>query len=1282
MEEDANSIAQLHEQLAALTRINQNLQAEIRERQENEAVLQKQVRQMRMFVEQIPVAVAMFDRQAGRVLAGDRWRDTFDSSTPNSIGRSMTQIFPKAGECWVELHQRCLNRGDEVRDEWNVCSADGTIEWYERILCPWYDETGEIGGTIAIAKIVTPHKKIEEQLRESQQLFQLVMDNIPQLIMWKDRQSIYQGCNLSTARIAGFKRSEDIVGKTDYDLPWTTEEADWYRSCDRQVMDSGQSLLHIIETQQQADGKQAWLDTNKIPLRDANGDVVGILLTIEEITERKQAEAALRQLNEELEMRVEARTEKLRKVVTELKRESRDRRRIEQQLRRSEARLQRLADNIPGVIHEFRIESNGRRFFSFLSSGARDLFELESEVLMEDATPGFDRIHPEDLPGFQAQIERSVRHLETLESEFRYMAPSGQKWFRVLARPERQPGGEVILYGCTFDITDRLWIEEQLRTSEARLQRLADNIPGTIYEFHLAPDGKMCFPYVSSGFQDIFNAEPEAAKQDATSAFECIYPEDMGDLQEAIERSAQSLENWKYEWRTISGSGQIKWLKGLAKPELQTDGSILWYGCIVDVTDRKQAEALLASQRQRVSWLVEQSPLAIIEWNPKFEVQAWNQAAQTMFGYHRDEALGRLGVELIVPESAEAGVVEVITQLLNRTGGNYTVNKNLTKDGRCIICEWHNQLLIDGEGKTVGVFSMVLDITERCRIEEQLRASEARLQRLADNIPGTIYEFRMAPNGDRSFSFMSSGARDVFELEPDVLLQDAQPAFDRVHREDLPCLYAELERSASTLDNFESELRLLVPSGQKWIRILARPERQSGGEILWYGSISDISDRKHAEAELAKLSLVASQTDSAVVITDRDGLTEWVNDSFVRITGYTLDEVRGKKPGSLLQGPLTDSETVDRIREAIRTQTPFQGEILNYDKQGRSYWLWLSINPIFDSTGALSQFVAIESDITTRKQYELQLKQQTEELEKTLSELKRTQVQLVQSEKMSSLGQLVAGIAHEINNPVNFIFGNLSYVKEYTEDLLAAIDIYQTHYPDPPPEVQEKLDLDEIEFLQADLTKLLQSMRVGADRIREIVLSLRTFSRLDEADVKEVDIHDGIESTLTILQNRFKANSVPVAGTEYQRRAIEIVKDYGKLPLVECYSGPLNQVFMNILANAIDALDERDRTCTPEEIQQNPSTIRIATEADDALDRVTIRIVDNGPGIPEEIQNRIFDPFFTTKAIGKGTGLGMSISYQIVTEKHQGSLECISQLGVGTEFAIEIPVRSSSGKEE
>ena len=310
-----------------------------------------------------------------------------------------------------------------------------------------------------------------------------------------------------------------------------------------------------------------------------------------------------------------------------------------------------------------------------------------------------------------------------------------------------------------------------------------------------------------------------------------------------------------------------------------------------------------------------------------------------------------------------------------------------------------------------------------------------------------------------------------------------------------------------------------------------------------------------------------------------------------------------------------------------------------------------------------------------------ELHDKNEFLQETLHKLQRTQAQLIQAEKMSSLGQMVAGVAHEINNPVNFIFGNLTHAKEYLEDILNLLHLYEQEYPTPTPAIQAEIEAIELDFLEEDLLKLFGSMRVGADRIREIVLSLRTFSRLDEAGIKEVDIHDGIESTLTILQNRFKGNSVRVAGTEYQRPAIEVVKDYGKLPLVECYSGPLNQVFMNILANSIDAIDERDRTRTPEEMARNPSTIRIVSEVDDAAERVVIRIIDNGPGIPEEIQSRIFDPFFTTKDIGKGTGLGMSISYQIVTEKHQGSLKCISQLGVGTESIVEIPIRFLSGKE-
>ncbi len=310
-------------------------------------------------------------------------------------------------------------------------------------------------------------------------------------------------------------------------------------------------------------------------------------------------------------------------------------------------------------------------------------------------------------------------------------------------------------------------------------------------------------------------------------------------------------------------------------------------------------------------------------------------------------------------------------------------------------------------------------------------------------------------------------------------------------------------------------------------------------------------------------------------------------------------------------------------------------------------------------------FAALES---SKEQLEDRVEERTAELKNTLEELKRTQAQVVQSEKMSSLGQLVAGVAHEINNPVNFIHGNLNHVQEYTEDLLNIVRLYQKHTPAPAPEVQMATEEVDLEFLQADLPKILHSMKSGTDRIRRIVLSLRNFSRMDEAEFKAVDIHEGIESTLLILQHRLK--------TKTNQPEIQVVKDFSALPLVECYAGQLNQVFMNILANSIDALEERTAKHTVEEIKDHPNQITISTSLV-GKEWIEIVIADNGIGIPLEVQRRIFDPFFTTKPLGKGTGMGMSISYQIITEKHGGTLECVSSPGKGAQFVIRIPLQQT-----
>lgn len=882
-------------------------------------------------------------------------------------------------------------------------------------------------------------------------------------------------------------------------------------------------------------------------------------------------------------------------------------------------------------------------------------------------------------------------------------------WISENGRAVRDRNGELLYYeGFVEDITQRKQAESGLRESEERLRLVIESVKDYAI-FMLDTDG-----YVASwnsGAQRIFGYQSyEIVGQHS----ECFYtPEGVKDGKPK-EKLATAIAKGRYEdegWR-VRQDGSRFWVKAIVTPLHDESGELCGFSQVMqDITRQKRAGeermqliASLQESERKFRTLYESTTDAVMLLDEMGFIDC-NPATLKLFGCTTESEFCGKHPSEFSPQLQPNG--QDSTSLSQER-----INHALTA-GSCRFDWLHCRL--DGSefpaevlltsmdiGGKMGLQAVVRDITERVQAEEALKHAnevlECRVQERTSQLESAIKQlrlseekfskaFRSSPDSMTITTFATGMFIDVNDSflsllgysHPEVIGQTVPQLNIWVRPEDR-VNFRRILKDKGVVRNLECEFQM--KSGAVVVCLLSAELINLVDELCMVAVMTDITDRKRAEEALresqrALATLMSNLPGMAYRFrNDADRSMEFVSEGCYQLAGYSPEEFLGNSTVSISQLTHPDDRDMlwNAVQIALEQHRPYQ---LNYritSKSGELKWVWEQGLGVFSESGELIALEGLITDISEQKRSEealrrsqTELTQQKLQLEHTLQELQQTQALLIHTEKMSTLGQMVAGVAHEINNPVNSVCGNLVHVGHYAEDLLDLIDLYQQHCPQPPAEIQAKIEDIELDFLLEDLPKAMSSMQVGADRIREIVRSLRNFSRKDDTQMTKVNLHEGIEGTLLILQSRLKARGA------YPE--IAVIKEYGNLPLVECYAGKINQVFMNLIGNAIDAIEEYNQGRSVAEAKANRSKIKIKTEFQNS--KAIIRISDNGPGMPQEVTQQLFEAFFTTKPAGKGTGLGLSISSKVVQE-HGGKLSCVSALGQGAEFIIEMPIEQIS----
>ncbi len=687
------------------------------------------------------------------------------------------------------------------------------------------------------------------------------------------------------------------------------------------------------------------------------------------------------------------------------------------------------------------------------------------------------------------------------------------------------------------------------------------------------------------------------------------------------------------------------------------------------IFDSQATEQVLQKNYNLLLTVINSTPTALFVKDIQGCYMMLNAAGASIIGKSFEQIIGRDDSELFPLEIADN--IRKNDRQIMTAGKTQVMEEELPVQGKLRTFLSTKNPYRDGQGKISGIVSIARDITDAVAAATQRKQAEVANRSLAAILEATP-DFVGICDLDGHAVYMNKAGRKMLGIDENEDISHRQVAeFSSASAR------STLQQAIATAVSegvWSGETALVSVSGIEIpVSQVLISHGATDGKPEYISTIArDISDRQQASlalrlSEERYRSLIAA-TAQLVWMTDAQGKPIAPID-WMEYTGQTLEEATENWVSAI--HPDDRELTAQAWMHAVEAKNLYEVEHRLRAADGSYRHFWVRAVPVLAADGSIREWVGTHTDISDRvqvlealKQSAGQYRKQAAQLEKAFRDLHDTQTQLIQTEKISSLGQLVAGVAHEINNPINFIYGNITHASQYARDLLDLLHLYQEKHPNPLPEITEASEDIEVDFLIEDFPKILESMKVGADRIRDLVVSLRNFSRLDESQMKRVDIHEGIESTLLILQHRLKATA--------SRPAIEVIKEYGDFPKIECYAGQLNQVFMNLIANAIDALEEYNSKRSAKDIYSCPNTIRISTSTNS--NTVSIRIADNGLGITQEVIRNLFDPFFTTKPVGKGTGLGLSISYQIIVEKHRGKLQCISTPGDGAEFVIEIPI--------